>query len=176
MKKHILTSVILLISMTVYCQTSSFGLSLNAVKIEGDDGYSVNGNVRVQFNKMFGWQTEVSHFRSSETRTIIEEKSETQFGFTEKTTIITEERDVFYTVKTGVSIKFLEFDGFAAETIIGGGGFRSDSKIFGLLSGELFLSSQIGKNLVVGIPISYSFVTWERDDFTSIGISMRYHM
>ena len=176
MKKQILTIVILLGSITAYCQTSSFGLSLNAVQIEGDDGYSVNGNVRVQFNNTFGWQTEVSHFRSSEFRTIIEEMSRTDFGTVDKTTIITEERDVFYTVKSGVSIKLVEFGGFSAETVISGGGFRSDSKVFGLLSGELFLSSRIGKNLVVGIPVSYSFVTWERDDFTSIGISMRYHM
>ena len=176
MKKQVLTLTFLLLTIGIFAQTSSFGLSLNSYNKEGKDGFSINANVRVQFTNMFGWQTEVGHMRSLETITVIEEDETITFNGTETTTTIVEERDLASFVKTGLSIKFLEKGGFSAETIIGGGIYRQDRQIFGLLSGELFLSSRVSKNLVIGIPISFNFITWERDEFTSVGLSMRYHM
>ncbi|MDF1694436.1 MAG: hypothetical protein P1U56_01300 [Saprospiraceae bacterium] len=176
MKKNFFTLIILFFSIGVFGQNSSFGISLNSFNKEGENGMSINANVRVQLSNTLGWQTEVGYLHSLEGVTVIEERTVTNAGGTETVTTTSEDRDKAAIVKSGIAIKFLNHEGFSAEFIASGGAFRADRTIFGLISGELFLSSQIGKNLVVGIPISYNFITWERDDFTSVGVSLRFHM
>ena len=137
MKKQLLFAILFLLTVGLFGQNSSFGLSINSFNKEGENGYAINGNVRVQFNNMFGWQTEVGHFRSSESITLIEEETNVTLNGSNTFTTITEKREVFSIAKTGVSIKFFEKGGFSAETIISGGAYREYRKLFGLLSGEL---------------------------------------
>ena len=155
--KYTIVLVIIFLSGEVSAQNSSFGVGVSALNIESVSGLYFIGNLRSQFSDRFGWQTEVGYASLSEPSGIVN-------------------GDKAMTLKTSLTAKIFNLGGITAETIIGVGGYKNKRDLFGLISGELFLSTQIGKNLVAGIPISYNFITWERQDYLTTGISLRFHM
>jgi hypothetical protein len=175
MKSHLLL-FLLTFSFSLQAQNASFGLGVSAVNLENTSGLYITGNVRTQLSNIFGWQTEVGLASMDEKFTSIEEIETPIFGGIEKQTIIKEEGSKAMTLKTAVTAKFFDKGGLRGEAIVGVGFYKDQVDIFGLLSGELFLSAQIGKNLVAGIPITYNFVTWSRVDYYTAGISLRFFM
>lgn len=176
--KNTLVVILLCFSSSLIGQNASFGIGVSAMDLENNkSALYFTGNVRAQFTETFGWQTEVGYASFDGNITSIIEETITTFNTTTTTTFIEEEHIKAMTLKSSLTAKFFEKGGLRAEAIIGGGLYKeSDDKAYGLLSGELFLSAQIGKNLVAGIPLSYNFITWERDDFYTAGISLRFHM
>jgi hypothetical protein len=158
MMKNILTIFLLFLSIGLFGQNSSFGIGVASMNLENSSGLYFTGNVRTQFTNTFGWQTEVGYAAL-----------EGDFNsFIRGTKAMT--------LKSAFTAKVYDGGGFSVETILGGGFFKDNIDVFGLLSGELFLSARIGKNLVAGIPISYNFVTWSRIDYYTAGITLRFHM
>lgn len=156
--KYILPFLFVLLSTGISAQNSSFGLGMGVLNLENSSGLHFSANVRSQFTNTLGWQTEVGYLSMDD-----------EFNF-----LIRGSKAM--SLKTAVTTKFFEREGFSVETIIGGGMFKDNINIFGLLSGELFISARLGKNLVAGIPVSYNFVTWSRISYYTTGISLRFHM
>ena len=154
--KKVLTIILLFLSIGLFAQNSSFGIGIAGMNLENTGGRYFTGNVRTQFTNTFGWQTEVGYASLDYSPKIKGSKA--------------------MTLKTAISAKVYENGGLSVETIVGGGLFKDNIDVFGLLSGELFLSAKLGKNLIAGIPISYNFVTWSRIDYYTAGISLRFHM
>ncbi len=175
--KNTLIVILICLSSGLIAQNASFGIGASAVNLKNTSGLYFTGNVRAQFTNMLGWQTEVGYASFDGTFTTIEEREVQNFNTITTTTFIEEEAFNSMTLKTALTVKFFEKGGLRGEAIIGGGLYKENSdKFYGLLSGELFLSAQIGKNLVAGIPFSYNFITWERDEFYVAGVSLRFHM
>jgi hypothetical protein len=154
--KKIITGFLLFFSIGLFAQNSSFGIGVAGMNLENTSGLYFTGNVRTQYTNTLGWQTEVGYAALDYNSKIKGSNA--------------------MTLKTGISVKIYERGGLSMETILGGGFFKDNIDVFGLLSGELFLSAKIGKNLVAGIPVSYNFVTWSRIDYYTTGISLRFHM
>lgn len=167
--------VTLLISICGYGQNASAGLSVGSYILDSDVGTYVSANIRGQFSEKLGWQTEVGHGISSTTSTLTEEVLIDPFPVNQVAMLSTTTRDRFTSIKTGLSWKIAQVAGINIEAIAGPGLYKDSSNIYGLLSAELFLSAQIGKNLVAGLPISYNFVTWRRDEYYTAAASLRYH-
>jgi len=156
--KKILTIFLLFLSFGLMSQNASFGVGVSALNLQNRSGLYFSGNVRTQFNNTLGWQTEVGYAAL-----------EDEFNF-----LIRGSKAM--TMKTALTTKLFNSGGLSVETIVGGGFFVDNIDVFGVLSGELFFSARIGKNLVAGIPLSYNFVTWKRIDYYTGGISLRFHM
>jgi hypothetical protein len=156
--KNIITIFLLFLSMNMFGQNSSFGLGISSMNLQNSSGLYFTGNVRTQFTNVIGWQTEVGYTSLDDDFNIWIRGKKAM------------------SLKTAITTKVYSRGGLSVETIIGGGLFKDNIDVFGLLSGELFLSAKIGKNLVAGLPISYNFVTWSRIDYYTAGISLRFHL
>lgn len=156
--KSIIVFFLLCLSSSVMAQNSSFGIGISALNLENSSGLYFSGNVRAQFTNTLGWQTEVGYAALDDDFNFLVRGSKAM------------------TMKTALTTKLFSSGGLSVETILGGGFLVDNIDVFGLLSGELFLSVQIGKNLVAGIPLSYNFVTWKRIDYYTGGVSLRFHM
>lgn len=156
--KNVLILFLLFLSCNLLSQNASFGVGVAPMNLQNSSGLYFSGNVRTQFTNRLGWQTEVGYAALEE-----------DFNFYIK-------GSKAMTMKTALTTKLYSNGGMSVETIIGGGFFVDNVDVFGLLSGELFFSTRIGKNLVAGIPVSYNFVTWKRINYYTGGISLRFHM
>ncbi|MEM9547458.1 MAG: hypothetical protein AAGA77_15875 [Bacteroidota bacterium] len=174
--KNILAIFLLFLSCGLMAQNSSFGMGVHAINLENDQGLYFTGDVRVQFTERFGWQSQVGYMSFNDKETISSEQIPPPSSGTTLVVISNERRVTALTAKTSLTTKIFSMDGFTAEALVGGGGFSQGGTIYGLFSGELFLSARIGKNTIAGIPISYNYITSEREDFYSVGVSLRYHM
>ena len=75
-----------------------------------------------------------------------------------------------------LTTKLFSYAGLFGEFNVGGGAFVDRRDIYGMISGEVFLSTRIGKNIVAGIPLTYNYITYERNQLYTAGISIRFHM
>jgi len=156
--KNFLIFFLLFFSSNLMAQNASFGIGVGGLNLQNSSGLYFTGNVRTQFTNTLGWQTEAGYASLDD-----------DFNF-----LIRGSKAM--TMKTSLTTKLYNRGGLSVESIVGGGFFVDNINVFGLLSGELFFSAQIGKNLVAGIPLSYNFVTWKRIDYYTGGISLRFHM
>jgi len=177
MKKYFLFMILGLFSFLASAQNSSFGVKLSGMDFENKGGFYTSVDLRMQLTERFGWSTEVGYGRQNSTVSginviyIVDE-----FGFVSEVKETYSSRPTFMTLKTGLTTKIFSHNGLSLEGILSGGMYKGKEELRGLLSGELFLSTQITKNLVAGIPIGYHFVTWDRDRFYTAGLSLRYHL
>lgn len=156
--KNALIIFLLFLSSGLMAQNASFGVGVSALNLQNSSGLYFSGNVRAQFTNTVGWQTEVGYAALDE----------------EFNPLIRGSKAI--TFKSALTTKLYNRGGLSVETILGGGFFLDNIDVFGVLSGELFFSARIGKNLVAGIPISYNFITWKRFDYYTSGVSLRFHM
>ncbi len=174
--KNILAILLLLLSGGLLAQNSSFGVGIHALNLDNDQGLYFTGDIRVQFSERFGWQSQVGYILFNEIETISSEQTPPPSSGTSLVVMTNEFRRTAITAKSSVTAKVFTSGGFTAEAIVGGGGFSQGGTIYGLFSGELFLSARIGKNTIAGIPLSYNYITSQREDFYTAGVSIRYHM
>lgn len=178
MKKIIFISTMLFFSVLAIGQNSSAGISIGSfIFNDGQNtstGIQYNVNVRAQISERFGWQTEVSYAYFDEK--ITRERFFEEFNVVRVTT--EEFRNTFTFLKSSITAKLFNIHGLTGEIAIGPGLYKSykADELRGLAHSEFFLSSKITDKLVVGLPISYDFVFWDRDHFYSVGASIRYHL
>lgn len=170
--KKLFTILLIGVTMSMSAQNASFGIGAMAINKDRVNGTYFTGNVRAQFTERLGWQTEVGYATMSEKNIFIETINSPSGPITRRT----ERGDHSMTIKTSLSAKIVKIGGLTTELIIGGGLYNEDRDLYGLLSGELFLSAQIGKNVTAGIPLAFNFITWRREEFYTAGISVRFHM
>lgn len=174
--KNLLPLFFIFLSLGLSAQNASFGIGIGAINSDGLMGTFFTGNVRAQLSDRFGWQTEVGYADFNQQSSIMVESPLTP---SQGTGIIIESREsgaMAFNAKTALTAKIFTVGGLTTEAIVGGGMYTNGGKIYGLLSGELFFSAQIGKNITAGIPLSYNYITWVREDFYTAGVSIRFHM
>lgn len=176
MKKYLFLLFIIQFPLGINAQNASFGIGMQALNKKNVHGVVFTGNVRAQFSNRFGWQTEVGYASMDSKMTTIKENEIPPFNGGGTITTIDEMGSNAMTLKTSLTTKVLEWSGLTSEVIIGGGLYNENGSFYGLLSGEVFLSTQIGKNITAGIPFAFNFITWERQEFYTTGISLRFHM
>jgi len=163
-------------AISIYGQNTSAGFSIRYADYDkAGTGMQYSVDLRSQLSEKLGWQTDVGTFRSSNSTQI----SVTTFDpFTnQEFTTISESRSTYAFLRSGISYKLFKAAGITAEGIIQVGLIKREPvpEVRGMAHGELFFSTRISDKIVVGIPVSYNFVFWDRDEIISVGASFRYH-
>ena len=179
MKKVIAIFIFFALCIQLNAQNTSVGMNLGAFNFHNnsqlfDSGIQLSGNIRSQFNNTYAWQTEVGYAKFNQVQYIDDP------GFPpntiEPSTI--KVLDNFIMMRSSIAVKLFEINGLYGEVLVGPGLYkRSRSEALrGLATGELFLSARVTNKIVLGIPVSFNYVFWDRDAFYSVGLSMRYHI
>jgi len=172
--KNTLSIVLIILANSVIAQQASFGITYGIVMEEGRDGSLWTADVRYQLSSKSAFHLEVS--RGDFGQLEIETVEETNVFNNTVTTTTTVNEDRFTSAELVYGYKVWESGGACLELQAGGGAYKSTrKKYFGLLKGGIFISAQLSKHIVAGIPIAYHFVTWQRDYYVTTGASVRYH-
>jgi len=161
-------------SSVALAQQASFGVSYGTALEEGQHANLWSADIRYQLSSKSAFHLEVAQGNyGGETVTTVQETN--IFTNTVKTTTTTRD-DKFTSAALVYSYNVVSTGGFNMELQVGAGAYKNTvKKYFGLLKGGVFLSAQLSKHIVAGIPVSYQFVTWQRDYYVTTGATLRYH-
>jgi len=175
--KILLPLIMICSCLGIQAQNSSFGLGLGSVRLNSEQGVYITADTRLQLSNTLGLIAEVGQGRMSKLNSsTITSQVFDEFGQPSLLEETVTSRETFTTIKTGLAIKLYTKGNLNLETLLSAGGYVNNRDWFGLLSGGLFLSTQISPNIVAGLPINYNYITWERDSFVTAGFSIRFHM
>ena len=173
MKIYLFTILTLFSFLICSGQNSSFGLNLSAFDHIDDreTGIAFGANLRADISKVFALQIGTDYLKSSTTNILTEVTSKTNGS-----TSITESYNQSYlATHLSLIVKVFKLKGISGDFSIGTGIIKDRRKIWLLYRNELFLSTQITKNITAGIPLVFNVVTWRRDIFYTAGFSIRYY-
>ena len=171
--KSILSSFFIIFFVTTaYSQFSSVSLSGNGVYYESSSGGQISVKLKTPIKNKLHFTSEASWIKLNDKIQYVEIPT----GFLGNTQVemITERQSHFLTAHFGLEYSLLSIGDINVNASVSGGFFKDQIDYFGILRGGLTLEGKISERVSMGIPLSYSYVTWKKDEMQSVGLMVSY--
>ena len=154
-----------------HSQSSSVGLLGSSIYYQSTSGVQLGLRFKTEIKNKFYVFGEANFISLDDKTTWI--RTTTYFdGSINETT--TEYQTNLMTAQGGIEYKVLSVGKIDVNLSMSGGFMRNSVDYFGLIQGGMSFESKITDQISIGIPFSYSYITWKNDEIHSLGLRLSY--
>ena len=155
----------------IQAQSSSIQLSGNAAFYERVSGEKLSLKLSTPIKGKLQFFGEADLIRLNDKF----ETSESFIGFDGVETRITYSNQTqFFILSAGLEYPAVSIGKIDFNLNLSGGFLRDSVDYFGVIKGGISLDTKISNRISVGVPLSYSFITWRKDWIASLGLKFSY--